>query len=90
MKSREAVNLRLEALIKYFDIMNLAVASQHLMNRFLKERLPQVNWDSMHKNEIAIRYAIGELLTEKDVHAMQVFFGNKKRSLNILHILKKD
>lgn len=87
---KEVVNLRSDALIKYFDIMNLAVASQHLMNRFLKKRHPQVDWDSMHKNEIAVKYAMGKLLTEDDVSVMCARFGNKKFAFGIRDFLKED
>ena len=88
MEKREK-EIRADALVRYFDIMNLAISSQSLLNTFLSERYPSVDWSKYHKNEIAIRYAIGEFLTKDDIHALYNHFGSKRLFIDITAMLKR-
>jgi hypothetical protein len=86
--SNNELSIRIDTLAKYFDLMNLAIPSQRLLNNFLKERIPSVDWGNYHKNEIAVKYALGQFLTEDDFCALRDHFGIKKYAIDFNKLIK--
>ena len=86
----EEHDIRINTLARYFEIMNLAVTSQQVLNKFLEKIYPSIKWHKYYKHKIAIEYAIGGLLTEADIHKLRSHFGNKKNAIDIASILQGD
>jgi len=86
---KKELAIRVDTLTKYFNVMNLSIPSQNSLNRFLRKRDSSIDWSDYQKNEIAVKYALGQFLNENDWYALYNYFGDKKHAIDFDELIKE-